>query len=211
MNIDELDQFILEKESRYLILQERKKKLKSYNVDIKVSKIKRFFGSGFSYLKRLFNYLFGFALIILSIAILVFPKFVTKDIQISEVPIKQYKETFFDLSGMKLNECLTNLNTIEAGIESDKLMYFLDKAVNSNSLDENLYFFRMVAVFILCIGLLLIYIAWSSKKGTEGQSKLSDFQALTQQIITDYKFTIDEEIEELKILKKIQEGIHKKE
>lgn len=207
MDTKELDDFISEKESRYLILEERKKNLKSFNTDIKVSKIKDFFGNGFSYIKRLVNYLLGFGLLILAILILVFPKVVTKDIQLSEVSINQYRDSFKKISGLKLEESLNVLNTIESEIDKDQLLYFLDKSVNSNALDENVYLFRIIAVFILCIGFLLIYIAWSNKKGKEEKRRLSDFNAVIQQIVMDYKFTIDEEMEEMKILKKIQKNI----
>lgn len=201
MNRLDLQKFIEEKSNRQIILKERMNLLNALDTELSSSKIGRWFGSAYLTTKRFITLSLGLILILGSVLFFFFPQIIVKDEAVKNEIIQEYKTNFSQETGAPLDLRIEEVSKNYSKNNAITLMNNIDQSIKLTIENDNKNKFQFMAILGIILGIVLLYIARLTKKIRLRNTKISDAENLTQAIIKDYSLTIDEEDNELKILR----------
>lgn len=210
MNSLEIQSIINAKEKRQFVLEERKKNIEEIEENLNATYLQKSLQGFYFYFKRFFLLLFSVALLFLALIVFLKPNIIIAD---------KYKNGVVNsFTAKNLNEEQETLNKITSHISEEifynKLQYEnplqIDKIIKdsivktmaqkANEDYKNIMFF--IGILLLFISLIMFYIAKITKKLKERNDLILESDELAQKIIEDYTLTLNEEKEELRMLKK---------
>lgn len=201
MNRLDLQKFIEEKSNRQIILKERMNLLNTLDNELSGSKIGRWFGSAYLTTKRFITLLLGIILIVGSIFFFFFPEIFFRNESVKNEIIQEYKTNFSQETGAPLDLRIEEVSKNYSKTNAVSLINNIDQSIKLSIENDNKNKFQFMAILGIILGIVLLYIARLTKQIRLRNTKISDAENLTQAIIKDYSLTIDEEDEELKILR----------
>ena len=207
MNPKELEDFLGAKVERQAVLRERKKQLDDLNIDLVGSKFSRLFGSAYFYIKRLVTLLLGIALITVALIFVISPGIIFGDKQLKREIINQYKSDYYESYGFSFDESLIRLYRSGTLSDAREIADALDKSLDKSLENEILSGLQVFAGLLAATGLILLYISRLTRKMRLRNSKISDAQTFSQEIIKDYMITIDEEEKELEVFRELMQKL----
>ena len=210
MNSLEIQSIIKKKKKRQFVLEERKKNIEEIEENLNASYLQKSFQGFYYYFKRFFLMLFSVALLLMALIAFVKPDIIIAD---------KYKNGVVDsFTEKNLKEEQETLNKVTSHISEEifynKLQYEnpaqIDKIINNSIVKtmvekanedyKSIIFF--IGILLLFISLIMLYIARITKKLKERNDLILESDELAQKIIEDYTLTLNEEKEELRMLKK---------
>jgi hypothetical protein len=197
----ELQKFIEEKSNRQIILKERMNLLNALDTELSGSKIGRWFGSAYLVTKRFITLLLGIILIVGSIFFFFFPEIFFRDESVKNEIVQEYKTNFSQETGAPLDLRIEEVSKNYSKTNAVSLINNIDQSIKLSIENDNKNKFQFMAILGIILGIVLLYIARLTKQIRLRNTKISDAENLTQAIIKDYSLTIDEEDDELKILR----------
>ena len=207
MNQKELEDFLGAKVERQAVLRERKKQLDDLNIDLVGSKFSRFFGSAYFYIKRMITLLLGVMLIVTALIFVISPGIIFEDEQLKKEIIDQYKSDYYESYGFSFDESLIRLYRSGSLSDAREIADALDKSLEKSLENEILSGTQVFAGLLAVLGIILLYISRLTNKMRLRNSKISDAQTFSQEIIKDYMLTIDEEEKELEVFRELMQKL----
>jgi len=178
MNSLEIQSIINAKEKRQFVLEERMQNIKEIEENLDDAFILNSFQGFYYKFKRFFLLFIAVAFIIISLILFVKPEII--------VPDNFKNEVVNSIAKMNLNHEIRNYNNLD-----------FEKANN-----EYRILTLLVAGFILFFSLILLYISRLTKKLKNRNDLILKSDDLAHKIIDDYTLTLNEEKEELRLLKR---------
>jgi hypothetical protein len=199
----ELQKFIEGKSNRQAILKERMNLLNTLDEELSGSKIGRWFGNIYLNIKRFLTLSLGILLIVGSVLFFFFPQILFKNENVKKDIIQEYKNNFVQESGASLETKIHDVSSNYSKTKAIDLVEKLDKSIEISIETDIKNKFQFIAILVLILGLILLYIAHLTKKIKLRNTKISNAENISLSIIKDYGMTIDEEENELIILKEL--------
>lgn len=203
MNQEELNQFILKKWERQNYLQERKKNLEDLDLELSGAKFGRAFRTFYYYFKRFLSLILGFAFIIGALVLIFNPDVVFKDDELKNTLKEGYFKSFLSTAGESVQDATESLVFSSDLSQANTYVDLLTQSFDNYLEKEILFLVKLVGVLLLVIAFALLYVSRLSKQLRRRNSSISKADTLTQEIINDYKLTIEEEVKELEVLRRI--------
>lgn len=191
-NKESLNHFLQEKIKRQTILNENSKKLEELDFDIVGSKFNRWFNSSYLRLKRTITLIVGILFMLFSLWILVFPEAMLKDEQLKQELIKESRKQYAEMAGETLNQTLIELATNSTDISVEEIIIQLDRSIDKTIEKEIISTVRYFAVLVLTLAIFLLYISRLTLKSRRRNRKISDAETVIQDIIQNYRTSIED-------------------
>lgn len=203
MNKEELNQFILKKTQRQNYLQERRRNLEDLDLELSGAKFGRAFRTFYYYLKRFLTLVLGFLFLGAALTLFFKPDIVFQDEHLKETLTASYLIKFDETAKEIVFEELINFRDSDQDFNVEALFNVIEDSFHLYVEKEVLFYISLVGVLLFCIALALLYVSRLSKQLRRRNSSISKADSLTQEIISDYKLTIEEEEKELEVLRRI--------
>jgi len=205
MNTEEINALITKKIARQAILSERKEQLETLKQELFSSKIGRFFGKMYYYIKRYVTLVLGILAFILAITLFVYPDIAFGEAEKEDLLMK-YKADYYELAGKTIDDSVRkfeNNGVSNAPNATTDLVVTINNSIVKTMEDELLLRYKYIAFGLILLGFLLLYISSMTKSIHTRNLKITQAENLAKQVIEDYKLTIAEEAEELRLFREI--------
>ncbi len=205
MNTEEINALITKKIARQAILSERKEQLETLKQELFSSKIGRFFGKMYYYIKRYVTLVLGILAFILAITLFVYPDIAFGEAEKEDLLMK-YKADYYELAGKTIDDSVRkfeNNGVSNAPNTTTDLVVTINNSIVKTMEDELLLRYKYIAFGLILLGFLLLYISSMTKSIHTRNLKIMQAENLAKQVIEDYKLTIAEEAEELRLFREI--------
>ena len=196
MDQEELESFLKAKVSRQATLRERKKQLEELNLSLSGSKLGRFFGTAYFYVKRFIILVLAISMIALAFFLVLMPEVVLQEEEFKKEMIEAYKQDYFKNYSITFADALVKLSQSGSSYEANKVAEALEMSINRIILDEITESFRILGGVVAVLGLIFLYISRITNQTRRRNKQLSEAETFSQRIIQDYRATIDEEEKE---------------
>lgn len=202
----DLNELLLKKIQRQTLLKDKSKQLEDLNIDLSSSKFGRWFGSSYLRIKRFLLILISIGVVLLSLILITIPEALMEDQEIRDSMIQSSREYYQDMFGQSIGEAFIEYTLEDSRRRPedffDELSESLDKAFAKEAISD----FRYLGVFILPIALVLLYISRLTKKMRIRNTKISENQEITQEVILMFQEAIAEEEQELVWMQEIMQN-----
>jgi len=209
MNALEIQSLINAKEKRQFILEDRKKKIEQIEENLNISFWGKTFKSFYYFLKRIFLLIISIFLITLSLFVFfnsetIIPNHFKQEMinDIGEENLNNSNKTWNSIYQNTAIEIFENKNDWDV----NQIELTLQKNIKEEyqKVAEKQYdqFRKIIGFLALILAGFVLYISRLTKKLKERNDLILQSDELAQQIIDDYNKTLDEEKEELRLLKK---------
>ncbi len=207
MNKEKINALISKKVARQAILSDRKAQLETLKHELFSSTMGRFFGKMGYYIKRYVTLVLGVLAIVFAISIFAYPDFVFNDSDREDLLMK-YKADYYELAGKTIDDSVrgfekTGVTVSNAPNATTDLVRVINGSIVQTMEDEIVLQYRYLAVGLFFVGFLLLYVSRMSKSIHTRNLKITQAEALAKEVIEDYKLTIVEEAEELRLFREI--------
>lgn len=202
MNKDSIKNIIGYKEDRIAILQEKQQKLIDLGKEISVSSLKRSFRFVYYQVKHVFIILMILLSLIMAITAFAFPEllFFNSESYKNEATV-QFRDEYSNLADKSLEESLKELQLNNKynirGLEQN-----IDKSIQRVTDTSVKMSIRFLGVLFLLLGVFLWIISRLNKKIKERNTLILKTNTLLDEIVADYKLSIEEEEREINDLQK---------
>lgn len=177
--------------------------LEQIDVDLFSSKFGRWFGSTYLGIKRILLLLAGIAIVVLATALLVYPEMLLEDPQFKKEVIQDSKDYYAEMAGFTFEETIVLLAKDQSGLTADRVFKHLDIAFGKAIEQEIISTIRFFAVLLLLLAFGLLYISRLTRKMRFRNLKITQSETLSQDLIMLFKEAIEEEEEELAVLREM--------
>ncbi len=207
MNSEKINTLIAKKIARQEILSKRKEQLETLERDLFSSKIGRFFGKIYYYIKRYITLALGVLSILFAIIYFVYPSIVFGETKKEDL-LMRYKADYYEIANETIDDSVKKFKSTLVTVENSEtatteLVKTLNISIVKTIEHEIQLRYKYMAFGLLFLGLLLIYISAITKKIHFRNEKITNAEALAKVIIEDYKLTIKEEAEELQLFRSL--------
>jgi len=205
MNTDKINALITKKIARQAILSDRKEQLETLRKELFSSKIGRFFGKMYYYIKRYVTLVLGVFAFILAITLFVYPDLVFGEAEKEDLLMK-YKADYYEIAGKTIDDSVRNFENNgvrNAPNATTDLVRTINDSIVKTMGDEVKISNKYMAFGLILLGFLLLYISSLTKSIHARNLKITQAEVLAKEVIEDYKLTIAEEAEELRLFREI--------
>lgn len=198
-DIETLRNLVNKKIENQGILREKYKQLDNLYVDLRSSKIYRWFGSSYLTLKRIATLLIGIFLLISAIVLYVHPKIILDEEKLEELTYNLRQDYTKKVTKI-LEEASGQLAKDNSRITRGKIIQKLNQSIDKSIEKEIIASIKVLAVVSLFVSLIFFYVSRLSKKMRRRNSKISKAESLTQEIIRNFKVNLEEGEKEIALL-----------
>lgn len=195
--MQDLKELLLKKIQRQTLLQEKGRQLEDLDLDLSYSKSSRWLGSSYLRVKRFLLTLISIGLIFLSLLLITVPEILMEDEEFRDSMIQSSREYYQDMFGKSLGEAFIQYTLEDSRRRPEDFFDQLSESLDDSFVNEAIAEFRFIGVLIILMALILLYIGRLTKKMRIRNTKISENQAITQEVIIMFREAIAEEEEEL--------------
>jgi predicted PurR-regulated permease PerM len=176
--------------------------LDELDLDLLSSRFERWFGTSYLRLKRILTLVIGYGLIILAFFLLLFPEEILGEQTKAEL-IQDYRKDYVQMVGKTLNQTLIQLESNDNGLSVEEVIKQLDLSINTTIQKEISNAVRLTASLILILAFIILYVSRLTKKMRIRNSKISNSQMQSIELIKMFKDTVEENAKEISQLQEI--------
>jgi len=203
MNTKELAAFLKRKEQRQEVLEARLEELEQLDVTLFGSKFGRFFGTTYFYLKRFLTLVTGLILILIGLIFIVnHNKLVDNDNYNREL-LAKYKLEYQNTNGSRLSDVFSQAEDSIGTEEAAIIVAGIDRAIATAVTEKVTSYYRNLGILMIIAGVFMLYISRMVKQLRRRNSKISNVETITQNVIASYSETITDEAKELALFKEL--------
>ncbi len=201
-NLETLNELLGKKIKRQTILSQKNKELENLHTTISGSKKGRWFGSSYLLIKRILSIVIGVSLIIIALFFILFPEIILENEEVREDLINDARRHYIETTGETFAQTLIQATSDDRDFDYstatilENLENGMEKALEKEIIDG----IQFIAVLLLILAFVFLYIARMTRKMKTRNQKISKSETLTQDIINNFRTTIQEEEQELLIL-----------
>lgn len=208
MDIDKLQEYIDKKVVRIAKLESRKEDLTNFSDELWGQKFIRFFNSTYYFFKRLAFLLVGITCIFLFISMVMVPELFLEEGEVRESLIEEAKQEYFEEVGVILGGTFKDaLFRTRSGAMTDReFAQSLEKGLEGLIVNQYKEAIAFMGFLLLLLGLVLLYLSRQTAKIRRRNKLLSQKESEIQMIIAEFSETIEEQRNELSLLREIAKG-----
>ncbi len=203
MNTNEIETFLKNKAARQAVLEERFKQLEELDVSLFSSKIGRFFGTTYFYIKRFITLILGLGSVIVGIILMLNYNVFVDDTKYNNEVTAGYKYQYQVATGNSVKGSITTHFNEQDDYKINQFIKNIDTAVVQTAKEKRAKDFKIIGLILFISGLFMLYISRMVKQIRIRNSKIAKAETLTQEIIKAYSKTITEEAKELTLFKEL--------
>lgn len=201
-NLETLHELLGKKIERQTILSQKSKELENLHTVISGSKKGRWFGSSYLLVKRTLSIFIGVALIVIALFFILFPEIILENEEIREDLINDARRHYIETTGETFAQTLIQATSDDRDFDysTATILENIEKGMEKALEQEIIDAIQFIAVLLLILAFVFLYIARMTRKMKTRNQKISRSETLTQEIINNFRATIQEEEQELIIL-----------
>lgn len=197
----ELNEIILNKIQRQTLLREKSRQLEELDIDLSGSRFTRWFGSSYLRIKRFLLLLIAIVLILFSLLLIIDPSVFYESPEIKEAVIQDSREYYQEMFGQTMSNALIDI--ISSDSSPRDITKTLSDSFDKVALKEFSDSLQVFGFLLIILAFIMIYIGRLTKKMRIRNSKISDSQTITQEVIMMFTEAIQEEENELVMMQEL--------